>query len=67
MSEKHKRQLLALCGGMCGTAYLAANGILPNVSDFFTGALLGLALTLIIMSLLPETARRKLRKWKGRG
>lgn len=67
MNEKQKRRLLALCGGMCGCAYLATEGIFPNFSDLLTGGLLGLALTLIIMSLLPETARRKLRKWKGRG
>ena len=67
MNEKQTRRLLALCGGMCGAAYLAAEGFLPNASDFLAGALLGLTLTLIILALLPETARQKLKRWKGRG
>ena len=67
MNEKQTRRLLALCGGMCGAAYLAMEGILPNASDFLMGALLGLGLTLIILALLPATARQKLKRWKGRG
>ena len=67
MNEKQTRRLLARCGGMCGAAYLAAEGFLPNASDFLAGALLGLGLTLIILALLPETARQKLKRWKGRG
>lgn len=67
MRKKQKRQLLALCGGMCGAAYLTAEGVFPNISDFLAGGLLGLAMTLFILALLPETARQKLKRWKGRG
>lgn len=66
MTEKNKKRLLALCGAICGAEYLSANHIWPGASDFIMGALLGLALTLIVMSLLPETLRQKRKRMKGR-
>ena len=66
MGNKKRGLLLVLCCCMCGTAYLVRKGAFPSAMEFLTGALLGLTLTLIIMALLPEAARQKLKRWKGR-
>ena len=66
MDNKQRDLLLVLCCCICGTAYLVREGVFPSVMELLTGALLGLALTLIIMALLPETARQRLKRWKGR-
>lgn len=62
-----RRTWLAAAGGICGAAYLAANQLVPSIPDILMGLLLGLGAVLMMIGLLPEEARKRLRKWKYRG
>lgn len=62
-----RRTWLAAAGGICGAAYLAANQLVPSIPDILMGLLLGLGAVLMMIGLLPEEARERLRKWKRRG
>lgn len=58
---------LAAVGGLCGAVYLALNHLLPSLPELLLGLLLGLGLVFLVLGLLPEEGRRRLRKWKRRG
>lgn len=62
-----RKQRFALLGGLFGAVYLAANHLLPSLPDMLMGAVLGLGLVFLVLSLLPEETLRRLRKWKRRG
>lgn len=62
-----RRTWLAAAGGICGAAYLAANQLALSIPDILMGLLLGLGAVLMMIGLLPEEARKRLRKWKRRG
>lgn len=65
--KQEKRNRFAVAGGLCGSAYLILNNLLPSVPEFLLGLLLGLAVVFMIEGLLPEAEAEKLRKWKRRG
>lgn len=65
--RNERRTWLAAAGGICGAAYLAANQLVPSIPDILMGLLLGLGAVLMMIGLLPEEARKRLRKWKRRG
>jgi len=60
-----KQQKCAMAGGLCGAFYLAND--FWNLPDFIMGIVLGAAVLLLALALLPEKALEKLRKWKRRG
>lgn len=63
----NRKQKFALAGGALGVAYLAVNHALPGLPDLLMGLILGLGIVFLALSLLPEEALEKLRKWKRRG
>lgn len=63
--KTEKQRKFAAAGGLCGAFYLV-NG-LWNLPDFIMGIVLGVAIVLLALALLPEEALEKLRKWKRRG
>lgn len=65
MSERKRK--FAMLGGLCGAVYLLANRLLPSLPEVLMGAALGLGIVFFILSLLPEKAAKKVRKWKRRG
>lgn len=65
--RNERRTWLAAAGGICGAAYLAANQLVPSIPDILMGLLLGLGAVLMMIGLLPEEARKRLRKWQRRG
>lgn len=62
MSDKKRK--IALCGGLCGLIYLIQ--LFIPLPDFISGFVLGLALSLLILALLPEEVLVKLKKLKGK-
>ena len=62
-----KQRRLAAIGCLFGAAYLVLNRTAPTVPELLLGLLLGLALVLMVVGLLPEESWQKLRKWKRRG
>lgn len=66
MSAQNPREKFAAIGGLFGTACLLSLYLPPGLPDFLIGLILGLALIAITMSLLPEGAPERLRKWKRR-
>ena len=65
--DAERKQKFALAGGLFGAAYLAANNTLPGLPDLLLGLILGLGLVFLVLSLLPEEALKRIRKWKRRG
>lgn len=63
MTERQRK--FAMAGGLCGVIYLAND--LWNLPDLLMGVILGLAVVLLILALLPEETLEKLRKWMRRG
>ena len=62
-----KQRRFAAVGCLFGAAYLVLNRAVPTVPELLLGLLLGLALALMIVGLLPGESWRKLGKWKRRG
>ena len=59
----NKRQRkFAVCGGLCGVIYLI--NLFYPLPDFLRCFAIGFAFGLLILALLPDEVRRRLRKWK---
>lgn len=58
------RKRFALLGALLGALYLIANNTLPGIPDFLMGAVLGIAMASLVISLLPEEVVVKMRNWK---
>ena len=67
MFANDQKRKFAVTGGLFGAAYLASNQLLPGLPDFLMGLILGLGMVFLVLSLLPEEALEKIRKWKHRG
>lgn len=65
MNEMRRRY--AIAGGLFGLVYLLSGRLPLGVSEFLMGLLLVLGPVFLAMSLLPEAAQEKLRRWKRRG
>lgn len=64
MNNMKKRY--AAVGALFGLVFLVSNGLLPGAPELLKGLLVGLGLAFLALSLLPEPALRKLRRWKNR-
>ncbi len=58
---------LAAAGGLSGALFLTLNGTLPGTPELLLGLLAGLGISLTAVSLLPETALARIRRWKDHG
>ena len=64
MDEK-KRLLLGVAALF--TVLLCSNGHVIRLPDFLAGFLVGMAIVCMILSMLPDKAWQKLRRWKRHG
>jgi len=62
-----RKRTFAVLGALSGALYFMTSGLSVSLPEFLLGALLGLAMVLLALSLLPEETLQKLRKWKCRG
>ena len=64
MNEKKRR--LAGVGALC-TALALSSGYIFTLPDFLDGFLIGSAIALMILSMLPNKTLEKLERWKRHG
>ena len=64
MNEKQRR-LVGIAAFF--VALLCCNNHIFQLPDFLAGFITGLAIVLLILSMLPDKAWEKLRRWKHRG
>ncbi len=64
MDKRRKR--IAAAGALCG-AVLIANSTMCPLPGFLKGLLVGIAVSLLLLNILPENALERLKKWKRYG
>lgn len=64
MGKKRKR--IAAAGALCGGVLIIDSAVCP-LPDFLKGLLVGMAIALLVLNMLPEKVLERLKEWKRHG